>query len=208
MGLAGDERHGLCELFAELGPDAPTLCEGWRTRDLAAHLVIRERRMDAAPGILVAPLAGYTKKVQDSYAAKPWDELVALVRSGPPRYSPYAIPPVGELVNGTEYFVHHEDVRRAQPDWQPRPADAGRDETLWRAVSRVGRLTYRKSPVGVALKRSDGETVVVRRAPDTVTVEGDPGELVLHAFGRSAVHVTFHGADEAVATVRSLDRRM
>src|SRR5882762_622635 len=36
------ERRELCDLFLELGPDAPTLCEGWTTLDLAAHLVLRE----------------------------------------------------------------------------------------------------------------------------------------------------------------------
>jgi uncharacterized protein (TIGR03083 family) len=39
--LAQEERNELCDLMLETGPDAPTLCEGWTTRDLAAHLVIR-----------------------------------------------------------------------------------------------------------------------------------------------------------------------
>ena len=82
MGVARDERRLLTELFSEVGPDAPTLCDPWRTRDLAAHLVLRERRLDAAAGILVKPLAGHTQRVQDAYAAKPWDELVDLVRQG------------------------------------------------------------------------------------------------------------------------------
>nr|BFF25281.1 hypothetical protein GCM10025732_32460 [Glycomyces mayteni] len=36
------ERRDLCELLAEVGPDAPTMCEGWTALDLAAHLVLRE----------------------------------------------------------------------------------------------------------------------------------------------------------------------
>ena len=44
--------------FDETGPDGPTLCEGWQTRDLAAHLVLRERRPDAAAGVMGGPLAG------------------------------------------------------------------------------------------------------------------------------------------------------
>src|SRR3989442_14077388 len=96
MGIARVERETLCDLLAEVGPDAPTLCEGWRTRDLAAHLILRERRADAAPGILLKPLAGYTRRVQDGYAARPWAELIGLVRSGPPRYWPTAIGPLGE----------------------------------------------------------------------------------------------------------------
>ena len=51
------ERYALCDTFEAVGPDAPTLCTPWRTRDLAAHLVIREGRPDAAVGLLVPPLA-------------------------------------------------------------------------------------------------------------------------------------------------------
>ena len=48
MSFARDERIALCDLLDETGPEAPTLCEGWRTLDLAAHLVLREHRPDAA----------------------------------------------------------------------------------------------------------------------------------------------------------------
>ena len=208
MGLATEERSGLVALFTEVGPDAPTLCEGWRTRDLAAHLVIRERRLDAAPGIAIAAFAGHTKKVQDEYAAKPWPELVELVRTGPPGYSPFGLKPVNELVNGTEYFIHHEDVRRARPEWTPRPADPARDAALWKAAARIARIAYRRSPVGVALRQPDGETVVAKRGPDTVTLSGAPGELLLHAFGRSQCRIEFDGSEKAVAAVQDLDRGM
>src|ERR1700716_221246 len=136
MGVAKDERSALCDLFTELGPDQPTLCDGWRTRDLAAHLVLRERRPDAAAGIMIKALAGHTQRVQDSYAARPWPELVELVRSGPPAWWPTAIDAVDEAVNAAEFFVHHEDVRRGQPGWEPRPPDAERDAAMWAAVSR------------------------------------------------------------------------
>jgi len=206
MGVAAAERIALCDLFEEVGPDAPTLCVGWRTKDLAAHLVLRERRIDAAAGILVKPLAGHTRKTQDQIAAKPWAELVGLVRTGPPRWSPLAVPAVNEAVNSAEYFVHHEDVRRASPGWQPRPADPERDAVLWRAVNRVGRLGYRRSPVGVALRRPDGTLVTAKQAPNTVTITGEPGELLLWSFGRDEARVEFDGSDEAVSAVRGLKR--
>src|SRR5262245_29178957 len=144
MGVAKDERAALCDLFTELGPDQPTLCEGWQTRDLAAHLVLRERRPDAAAGILIKPLAGYTQTVQDSYARRPWAELVDLVRTGPPVYMPTTIEKVDELINAVEFFVHHEDVRRGQPGWEPRKPDADRDAVLWAALSRSARLMLRR----------------------------------------------------------------
>ena len=51
MSYSREERLALCALLDETGPDAPTLCEGWTTGDLAAHLVLRERRPDAAAGV-------------------------------------------------------------------------------------------------------------------------------------------------------------
>ncbi len=208
MPVAADERAALCDLFEELGPDQPTLCAGWLTRDLAAHLVLREHRLDAAPGILLAPLAGHTRRVQEEYARRPWRELVDLVRDGPPAWWPTRLPGVDELVNSIELFVHHEDVRRGQDGWEPRPPDATRDAALWSGLRRAGRMTLRRSPVGLVLRRPDGEEIVVRRGPSTVAVTGEPGELLLFAFGRDAARVGFEGDQTAVAAVRGLDRGM
>ena len=90
---ARDERLALCALLDKSGPDAPTLCEGWRTADLAAHLVLRERRPDAALGIIGGPLAGYTDRVRRGMVARnPFALLVETIRTGPPRLSVYGIP--------------------------------------------------------------------------------------------------------------------
>lgn len=208
MGMAADERRAISDLFDELGPDVPTLCGDWRSRDLAAHLVLRERRLDAAPGIMISALAGHTAKVQRSIAAKPWADVVNLVRTGPPTLSPFAIPGLGEVINGTEYFIHHEDLRRGQDGWEPRLPDAARDAALWKGVGRSGKLTFRRSPVGVVLRRTDGAEVTVKRGPNTVAVVGEPGELVLFASGRSAVRVTFDGDQASVGIVQGLDRAL
>ncbi|ATE56737.1 MULTISPECIES: TIGR03085 family metal-binding protein [Actinosynnema] len=204
MGLAQDERRLLAELFTEVGPDAPTLCDPWRTKDLAAHLVLRERRPDAAAGLFVKPLGDHTQKVQDDYAAKPWAELVDLVRVGPPKWSPLAL--LDEKVNGMEYFVHHEDVRRALDGWEPRPADVVRDADLWRALPPIAKLNHRKSPVGVVLRRTSGETITAKAGPTPVTITGEPAELALLCFGRDAVRVSYEGDPSAVEAVRSLNR--
>src|SRR3954464_10979654 len=100
------ERDALCDLFVLLGPEAPTLCEGWNGRDLAAHLVVRERRPDAALGLVVRRLAGRMERVMANEAKRPWIDLLRRVRSGPPRFSPMSIGPVEQRVNTTEYFVH------------------------------------------------------------------------------------------------------
>lgn len=208
MSVATDERAALCGLFDELGPDQPTLCAGWQTRDLAAHLVVRERRPDTAPGLLFPAFAGHTKRVQDTYARRPWRELVDLVRAGPPVWWPTRVPAVDKLVNGIEMFVHHEDARRGQEGWTPREPDQARDAELWAGLRRAGKMTLRRVPVGLVLRRPDGESIVVKSGPDTVTVTGEPGELLLFAFGRDAAKIEFDGAQAAVAAVRGLDRNL
>jgi len=206
MSLAATERAALWDLFDELGPNEPTLCTGWQTRDLAAHLVIRERRPDSAPGILLRPFAGYTKRVQDSYARRPWRELVDLVRGGPAPWWPTRVPALDNAVNSVEFFVHHEDTRRGQDGWEPREPDAERDAALWAGLRRTSFLTLRRSPVGLVLRRPDGQEIVAKRGPDTVAVTGEPGELLLFATGRAAARVEFEGEQPAVAAVQGLRR--
>jgi uncharacterized protein (TIGR03085 family) len=206
MSIAAEERAALSDLFEELGPNEPTLCAGWRTRDLAAHLVLRERRADAAPGILLKPFAGHTKRVQDAYARRPWRELVDLFRAGPAAWWPTRIPAVDAAVNSVEFFVHHEDARRGQEGWTPREPDARRDAVLWTGLRRTSWMTLRRSPVGLVLHRPDGEEIVVKRGPTTVTVTGEPGDLLLFATGRTEVQVEFAGDQQAVAVVQGLRR--
>ena len=202
---ASVERHKLCDLFDELGPDAPTLCEGWRTVDLAAHLVVRERRPDAAPGVLVKPLASYTEKVQKRIAEGPWAEIVERIRSGPPRLSPWRIDAVDRLVNTVEFFVHHEDVRRAQPQWSARELDAELVDDLHASLKRGARLMTRRSPVGIELEPSDEHPpIVANRGAPGVTVRGPVGELTMFVYGRQAhALVELDGPPDAVTSVRT-----
>ncbi|NIH84046.1 TIGR03085 family metal-binding protein [Amycolatopsis granulosa] len=206
MGVAADERRALSQLLTEAGPEEPTLCRGWLTRDLAAHLVVRESRPDAALGIVLPPLAGHTRRVQDAIAAQPWLRLVERVRRGPAWYWPTAIGKLDELANTAEFLVHHEDVRRGRPGWQPRPADPARDAAAWRAARTAAKLNLRRVPVGVTLRTPGGDVAVVRGGAAQVTVTGDPVELLLFVFGRDAVHVSFEGGPAAVGRLKSAGR--
>jgi uncharacterized protein (TIGR03085 family) len=202
-----EERLALCDLLEATGPDAPTLCAGWQTHDLAAHLVLRERRPDAAAGVLGGPLAGYTTLVQRRLGGKlSYAELIRAFRDGPPRLSPFALPGVDEKVNTVEYFVHHEDVRRAQPDWEPRQISPGESQALWSRL-KGARFFLRKAPVGIELAR-DGDAggtdgtyrVTVRKTTPVVTVIGTPAELTMWAMGRTgSANVRFDGIEAAVA---------
>jgi uncharacterized protein (TIGR03085 family) len=172
--------------------------------------VLREHRPDAAAGVMGGPIAPYTARVQRRYLRKhTFDELVALFRNGPPRLSPFALPGADEQANTVEYFVHHEDVRRAQPDWQPRAISDGLSDALWHRV-KGARFFLRRSPVGVELAREDGDNrtgpyrVTVKNATPTVTVIGTPAELTMWAMGRtSAARVRFDGTGEAVAALKA-----
>lgn len=204
MKHARQERAALCDLLDRLGPGAPTLCEGWATEDLAAHLVLRERRLDAAPGIAIPFLSGHTRAVQERIKTRhPYPELVDLVRQGPPAWSPYGLPGLDELVGTVELFIHHEDVRRAQAGWAPRDLPAGLQDVLWRRLRTMARLLLRRSPVGVVLRRTSGEKTAGRRASPVVIVSGEPAELTLFAFGRGEqAMVDYSGEPSAVDRLR------
>ncbi|MER7753975.1 TIGR03085 family metal-binding protein [Kitasatospora sp. NPDC097643] len=199
------ERHRLAELLAAAGPDAPTLCAGWTTRDLAAHLVIRERRADAAAGIRIDALAGWTQRVQSAYAERPYEELLKLFRSGPPVFSFFALPGADEAANTVEYFVHAEDVRRAAKDWTPQPLPPGRAEALWRRLPLLARLEAgRRSPVRLTLCHPDGRSLTIGPAgTPTVRLTGDPSELILFTYGRGThTTLTTDGPEDALEALR------
>jgi uncharacterized protein (TIGR03085 family) len=197
------ERAALCDLFDELGPDQPTLCGDWRTRDLAAHLVVRERRPDAAIGIVISKAAGYTDKVQSGVAAGEWSELVDTVRSGPPIWSPTRIGKIDELANTVEFFVHLEDVRRAQPEWEPRDLDDDLADALYDVLAKMAKRLVKSSPVGVILEPDDDhEPIIAKQTEPSVTVRGPVGELVMFVYGRQAnSRVELSGDDESIAAV-------
>ncbi|MGH3195054.1 MAG: TIGR03085 family metal-binding protein [Streptosporangiaceae bacterium] len=205
MSYSREERLALCALLDKTGPDAPTLCEGWTTGDLAAHLVLREHRPDAAAGVIGGPLAGYTARVQHRIRARtPFPDLVRIIRSGPPRLSVMALPGVDERANAVEFFVHHEDVRRAAPGWQPRELSGGESDMLWQRL-RMARFLLRKAPVGVELARDDtvlagGDTGLA--GGDTGLAGGDTGTGGASAEG-PAYRITAKNATPAVTVVGS-----
>ncbi len=202
--FASIERRALCDTFERVGPDAPTLCSPWLTRDLAAHLVVRERRPDAAAGILVPGLARRLEQVQNGYAAWDWPRLVHLVRTGPPVWSPASLARVDEAINTAEFFVHHEDVLRAESGWTARELPSDLEQALWRIASRTARLKYARARVGVVLVAPEYGRRQVHAMTDlgTVVLKGTPGELLLHSFGRRDVaRVDVSGPEQAVTVI-------
>jgi uncharacterized protein (TIGR03085 family) len=206
MSSAQQERKALVETLRAVGPDAPTLCAGWTTRDLAAHLVVRERRLDASPGIVVPFLAGYTAKVQNQTAqSTSWDALVDMIASGPPVYSPFKL--IDSVANVGEMFIHHEDVRRAVDGWQPRVLDDSTVTVLRRQLGLLSRVTLAKVPARLVLRTTAGRQIAqAGRGGPEVVVTGEPPELLLFSTGRDAVRVEFDGDRQTVAAVRAAPR--
>jgi uncharacterized protein (TIGR03085 family) len=203
------ERAALADLLADLGPDRPTLCTGWDTRHLAAHLVTREGRPDALPGILIPRLAGHTQALENATRERTsYDELVRRVAEGPPLgRTPMGLPGLDGPLNLHEYFVHHEDVRRAQSDWTPRELPPGLADGLWRRLALLAPLIYAKlRGVRLQIETPDGHRRVVGRGAAEVHMAGTVPELFLYAFGRrEAAQVTVTGSESGRARLEALD---
>jgi uncharacterized protein (TIGR03085 family) len=205
--LVRRERHGLCDTALAVGPDAPTLCGGWDARDLVAHLLVRENSVLGAAGITFSPMAGLTERAMERAARAPFPEMVEKLRD--PGLTFYRLPVVERVTNTLEYFVHHEDLRRAQPGWESRDLPTSDEDELWKLLPGSARLSTRETDVPIVVRRSDrpGKEATVRRGADPVVVTGKPSEVVLFFFGRDRLRdVTFDGPPEAVSRLRGTDR--
>jgi uncharacterized protein (TIGR03085 family) len=198
------ERLALCDVFEELGADVPTMLEGWTAHDLAAHIVLRERDLIAGPCIVLpGPFQRFAERRRVRLADKrEFGWLVARIRSGPPPGF-FRIGWVRSFPNLNEFFVHHEDVRRAN-GLGPRTLTPALEAALWRNVRRGSRyLSRRLRQVGLEVRwAGTAERITVRTGEPTVRLSGSPGELLLYVFGRqAAARLEVTGPAEAVATV-------
>lgn len=200
--VAQVERAELCRLFDELGPDAATLSGDWDTHHLAAHLRVREASPLGAVKMLRPRVAN--AEVEALVREGDFAGLVDELRAGPPRLSAFGPAPVDRKANALEFFIHHEDVRRAQPGWTARELPRWAEDQLWRRIRLFAKVLMRSAPVGVELQRSDtGETAVASKRADRVVVRGLPSEISLFAYGRSQVaRVELSGSPTGQARLR------
>jgi uncharacterized protein (TIGR03085 family) len=199
------ERRELCDLLLRLGPSAPTLLDGWTAHDLAAHLVQREHDPVAGPClVLPGPFARFAERRRAGLAWRTdFARLVEEIRSGPP-IGFFRLEWVRAMANLNEFFVHHEDVRRANGQG-PRSLTVAMDAALWRNVRRGGRfLSRRLRACGLELEwAGTSERVRVRPGEPVARLSGSPGEVLLYLFGRqSAAVVSLNGPPEAVVAVQ------
>jgi uncharacterized protein (TIGR03085 family) len=166
--------------------------------------VLREHDSLAAPGLVVpGGWARFAEQRRRALACREFSWLVATFRSGPPRGF-FRIGWVRSFPTLNEFFVHHEDVRRAN-SYGPRTNSPAKDAALWRNVSRAPWfLARRLRSAGLELEWAGTNQVVrARHGRSTVRIVGLPGELLLYLFGRqSAAHVEISGPAAAVEAVR------
>lgn len=192
MRLAREERAELADLLATLDPDqweAPSLCDGWRVRDVVAHMYSYEElgplglvrrfvrgglRLDGVNAAGVAAHAGRTP-----------DELLALVRA---HQQPRGLTAgFGGRIALTDGVVHQQDIRR--PLGLPREIPAER--------LRVVLDFSRTAPTIGAAKRIRGLTLVATDL-DWITgagpvVEGPAESLLMALAGRGGVAAELSG---------------
>ncbi len=220
--VSRSERALLADAIEQVGPQAPTLCEGWTALDMAAHIVIRERRPDSLPGLRVAPFAPWTQRLLDEAGARGLPTLLDKIRSGPPVWSIFGLPGVDAQGNEMEMLIHHEDVRRGAGAG-PRDTGPGLDAVdaaAWAAlVSPLTRIRHARAGIGVTLRRTgrgldphdaDELGVITLRAAreneESVVIAGAPVELALFCSGRrGAARVSVSGPPDAVRRLGELD---
>jgi uncharacterized protein (TIGR03085 family) len=199
------ERQALCASALRAGAEAPTLCEGWDVKDLVCHLLLRENSLVAAAGIAVPAFAGLTEKEMKRLRKKPFEKLVRQLRTH--RLTFFALPPVDAAFNTLEYFVHHEDIRRAQRGWRRRHLSTDYADVLWKVLRAQGPALVRSTGVPVVVRRTDtGETSTLLPGRSPVELNGPVSELVVYLHGRDQVReLAFAGPAEKVARVRRSD---
>jgi uncharacterized protein (TIGR03085 family) len=190
------EREQLADLLTSVGPEAPTLCEGWTTRDLAAHIVVRERRPDSAAGLLISSLADRGERIRLERAALPYPELIAQLRT-PPAWSPISNPLVDPLANTMEMFIHHEDVRRGAAGWEPRALDRELETTLRRNLKLIVRGSLRRLGISAEITATGFPAEKIGAEP-RVRISGDVGEIAVFFFGRQRASRASVDGDPAV----------
>ena len=158
----------------------------------------------AGPGlVLPGPWAHFTEARRKALTTRHFADLIAIIRSGPPPGF-FRIGWVRRFPNLNEFFIHHEDVRRANGH-RPRTNEFALDEALWRNVCRAPWfLARRLRGAGLELQwAGTAKTVRARRGEPTARITGPPGELLLYLFGRqSAASVELSGPAAAIEAVR------
>lgn len=190
--FAKTERLALAAELRTTGPDAPTLCEGWDTRELAHHIIIRDRYPLSLPGNAFPQFADRlpwlgerAKKTSEQLAQRDWSEIVGMVASGPGMLSPMSLDAIDHLANTAEFFIHHEDVRRAARGWAPRNMPHEFEQQCWRMLGTILRPSGKHANESTEYVADGfGSVRVGPRTGEVKVIAGKPSEILMYVFGR------------------------
>ena len=183
------ERLGLADLLDDLAPaewEHPSLCAGWRVRDVAAHLALAQTGTRRAALDLLRARGSLPRMIHDSavrHAAFPTEQLTAQIRAmaGSRRTAP-GVTPLEPLL---DVLVHGQDV--AVPLGRPRPMPVGAATT---AATRVWDMPWPMSTTFSPRRRLAGLRLVATDAEWAVgegdLVEGPVRALLMVLTGRTA----------------------
>lgn len=208
-----EERKALLATLEAVGQEAPTLCSGWTSRHIAAHIVSAERMGGLPPALLLWPIewvlpvrlarrfrgpVGHVAQRELARADKRgWLWLQHRLEAGPPIGArlPWAQPLV--LL---DQWVHHEDIRRAN-GMGPRSTTDEVREALIRLGRSAARFPYIRNGRGsLEAVTPDGERLYFGHGEARIRVTGEPGELLLFVAGRrSAARVDVEADDADLA---------
>lgn len=117
MAMAKAERADLADFLESLQPDqwdSPSLCQGWRVRDVAGHVVSFEERSWGGVVSLAAKAGFRPNRVNDmaraEYARMAPQELAEFLRAHLTPHRATAL--FGGRVGLTDAMIHHQDMRR------------------------------------------------------------------------------------------------
>jgi uncharacterized protein (TIGR03083 family) len=187
--VVDSERRGLADLLENLpeaGWERPSLCAGWRVRDVAAHLALAHTGPAAAAVGLARARGSFDRMVRDTarrHATVPTAQLVAELRAmaGSRRKAPG----ISKLEPMLDVLVHGQDI--AIPLGCPRTMPAGPAAA---AATRVWTMGWPMSRAFRARSRLHGLRLVATdtdwSAGEGERVEGPIEALLLLLTGRRA----------------------
>lgn len=185
---AVQQRQALATALRSVSAHAPTLCKGWTAEDLALHIVIRDSRPDLMVGPSLPLVGDRAKQGLQNLRDTGYTALVNRAEAGPPVYFPQSFPPLNDLMNTAEFYIHTEDVLRAQPDFDPAHPRAIAEKLrrrLWRQGAMMFPMAARSAKQRITFESPGyGSTTSGPSSAPKRRIKGAPEELLLWAFGR------------------------
>ncbi len=205
--LMHEESRDLADFLETLSApewDLPSLCDGWRVRDVVAHMAVGHTT--SVPAYAAAVVrhrlstddASFTLAVRLADAHSP-EGILSRFRegtSGPPRGAARLVR-AHELF--TDHLVHHQDIRRALG--APREVPAARAAAALAALPRLSsRVGSRARMSGLRIVATDVDVVLGR---GDLEVRGTAEALVMALSGRQHAIPDLTGTGVPVLTQRA-----